>query len=114
MSYQRTRVVARELGREIVDFPGGHLGFMSHPAAFAEVCVVALVLPKNAVCCFSSLFPRGAERSITMNDQFQPSPQMRSKSWHSRFMKKHASPHQDSALEGNASRPTSVEQFWDS
>lgn len=46
-----------------------------------------------------------------MNDQFQTSPQMGSKSWHSRFMKKHASPEQDSALEGNASKPTSFDQF---
>ena len=46
-----------------------------------------------------------------MNDQFQTSPQMGSKSWHSRFMKKHASPEQDSALEGSASKPTSFDQF---
>src|SRR5260221_7004940 len=30
MTYQPNRVLARQLGREIVDFPGGHLGFLSY------------------------------------------------------------------------------------
>ena len=42
MTYQPNRVLARQLGREIVDFPGGHLGFMSHPAAFAQALMNAL------------------------------------------------------------------------
>jgi hypothetical protein len=36
MTYQPNRVLARQLGRKIVDFPGEHLGFMSHPAEFAK------------------------------------------------------------------------------
>src|SRR6266851_6002356 len=36
LPYQPNRVLARLLGREIVDFPGGHLGFVSHPAEFAK------------------------------------------------------------------------------
>ncbi len=42
MTYQPNRVLARQLGREIVDFPDGHLGFMSHPAAFAQALMNAL------------------------------------------------------------------------
>lgn len=37
-----------------------------------------------------------------MNDQFQTSPKMVSKSGHSRWQKKHALPEKDSALEGNS------------
>jgi acetyltransferase/esterase len=40
--YQSNRVLARQLGREIVDFPGGHLGFLSHPALFAKELMNAL------------------------------------------------------------------------
>ena len=40
-----------------------------------------------------------------MNDQFQTSPRMVSKSWHSRWQKKHAFPAKDS------SQPTSFDQF---
>ncbi len=36
LPYQPNRVLARQLGREIVDFPGEHLGFLSHPAEFAK------------------------------------------------------------------------------
>ncbi len=39
-----------------------------------------------------------------MNDPFQTSPRMVSKSGHSRWQKKHALPAKDSALEGNASQ----------
>ena len=46
-----------------------------------------------------------------MNDQFQTSPQMGSKSWHSRFRKKHAFSAQHSDLEGSASKPGAFEQF---
>ena len=40
--YQSNKVLARQLGREIVDFPGGHLGFLSHPALFAKELMNAL------------------------------------------------------------------------
>ena len=46
-----------------------------------------------------------------MNDQFQTSPRMVSKSWHSRWQEKHTSPAKDSALEGNSSQQTSFDQF---
>ena len=42
LTYQPNRVLARQLGREIVDFQGGHLGFMSHPAEFAKELMNAL------------------------------------------------------------------------
>jgi len=46
-----------------------------------------------------------------MNDPFQTSPQVVSKSWHSRWQKKHASPAKDSALEGHSYQHTSFDQF---
>jgi hypothetical protein len=46
-----------------------------------------------------------------MNDQFQTSPRRVSKSWHSRWQKKHALPAKDSVLEGNSYQHTSFDQF---
>jgi len=46
-----------------------------------------------------------------MNDQFQTSPRMVSKSGHSRWQKKHALPGKDSALEGHLYQHTSFDQF---
>ena len=46
-----------------------------------------------------------------MNDQFQTSPRMVSKSGHSRWQKKHALPVKDSALEGNSYQHASFDQF---
>jgi hypothetical protein len=46
-----------------------------------------------------------------MTDQFHTSPRKVSKSWHSRWQKKHALPANDSALEGDSSQPTSFDQF---
>jgi acetyltransferase/esterase len=40
--YQPNRVLARLLGHEIVDFPGGHLGFLSSPDEFAQALMDAL------------------------------------------------------------------------
>lgn len=42
LPYQPNRVLARRFGHEIVDFPGGHLGFMSAPAEFAKALMSAL------------------------------------------------------------------------
>jgi acetyltransferase/esterase len=42
VAYQSTRVLARQLGLEMVDLPGGHLGFMAYPAAFAQELMIAL------------------------------------------------------------------------
>jgi acetyltransferase/esterase len=42
LTYPPNSVLARQLGREIVDFPCGHLGFMSHPAEFAKALMNAL------------------------------------------------------------------------
>jgi pimeloyl-ACP methyl ester carboxylesterase len=36
MTYQPNKVLASQLGCEIIDFPSGHLGFLSFPAAFAR------------------------------------------------------------------------------
>ena len=46
-----------------------------------------------------------------MNDPLHTSPRKGSKSWHSRWQKKHAFPAKDSALEGHSSQPTSFDQF---
>ena len=46
-----------------------------------------------------------------MNDQFPTSPRMGSKSWHSRWQKKHAFPAKDSALEGNSDQHPSFDHF---
>jgi pimeloyl-ACP methyl ester carboxylesterase len=36
LPYQPNRVLASALGREIVNFPGGHLGYVAYPAEFAK------------------------------------------------------------------------------
>lgn len=42
LPYQPNRVLARQLGREIVNFPGGHLGFVAYPAEFARKLLAVL------------------------------------------------------------------------
>jgi pimeloyl-ACP methyl ester carboxylesterase len=42
LPYQPNKVLARQLGLDIVDFPGGHLGFVSSPAEFAKELIDAL------------------------------------------------------------------------
>jgi pimeloyl-ACP methyl ester carboxylesterase len=42
MTYQPNKVLAQQLGCDIIDFPGGHLGFLSFPAEFAKVLVNVL------------------------------------------------------------------------
>ena len=42
LPYQPNRVLAQKLGRDIVDLPGGHLGFVSSPAEFAKELMDAL------------------------------------------------------------------------
>jgi acetyltransferase/esterase len=42
MTSQPNRVLARQLGREIVPFPGGHLGFLSSPSEFASELLAVL------------------------------------------------------------------------
>ncbi len=42
MTSQPNRVLARQLGREIVTFPGGHLGFLSSPSKFASELLTVL------------------------------------------------------------------------
>jgi predicted Rossmann-fold nucleotide-binding protein len=42
MPYQAGKALARRLGLEVVDLPGGHPGFMAAPAAFAETLMMAL------------------------------------------------------------------------
>jgi len=37
-------VLAQKLGRDIVNLPGGHLGFVSSPAEFAKELIDALSL----------------------------------------------------------------------
>jgi len=44
LPYQPNKVLARQLGLDIVDFPGGHLGFVSSPAEFAKELMDALSL----------------------------------------------------------------------
>jgi len=42
LPYQPNKVLARQLGLDIVDFPGGHLGFVSSPAEFAKELIDTL------------------------------------------------------------------------
>ncbi len=42
MTYQPNKVLAQKLGLGILDLPGGHLGFVSHPAEFAKELMNAL------------------------------------------------------------------------
>lgn len=42
MTYQPNRILAQQLGNNVVDFPGGHLGFLPYPAAFAAALKNAL------------------------------------------------------------------------
>jgi pimeloyl-ACP methyl ester carboxylesterase len=42
LPYQPNRVLAQKLSSDIVDFPGGHLGFVSSPAEFAKTLMDAL------------------------------------------------------------------------
>jgi len=42
LPYQPNRVLARQLGLDIVNFPGGHLGFVSSPTEFAKELMNAL------------------------------------------------------------------------
>ena len=41
VAYQPNKVLARHLGRAIVNFPGGHLGFVAYPAEFAKELIDA-------------------------------------------------------------------------
>ena len=42
LPYQPNRVLAQKLGRDIVNLPGGHLGFVSSPTEFAKELIDAL------------------------------------------------------------------------
>ena len=42
MTYQPNKILAQQFGCDIVDFPGGHLGFLSFPAEFARELVHVL------------------------------------------------------------------------
>ncbi len=42
MTYQPGKVLAQKLGLEIVNLPGGHLGFITHPVEFANELIKAL------------------------------------------------------------------------
>lgn len=42
VSYQPSKVLAQRLGLQVVEFPGGHLGFVAAPAEFAQALRDAL------------------------------------------------------------------------
>ncbi len=42
LAYQPNKVLARQLGLDLVHLPGGHLGFMVYPAEFAKELMNAL------------------------------------------------------------------------
>jgi len=42
MTYQPGKTLAQKLGLDIVNLPGGHLGFMLYPAEFAEALLDTL------------------------------------------------------------------------
>lgn len=37
MTYQPNKILAQQLGCALVDFPGGHLGFLAFPEEFAQI-----------------------------------------------------------------------------
>lgn len=42
MTYQPNKILAQKLGLDLVDMPGGHLGFMTSPAEFARELIDTL------------------------------------------------------------------------
>jgi pimeloyl-ACP methyl ester carboxylesterase len=42
VSYQSSKALASALGRDLVDVPGGHVGFMAYPTEFAAALIDAL------------------------------------------------------------------------
>ena len=42
-AHQVTVELGKKLGRAVIELPGGHVGFVSHPAEFAQGCVRALL-----------------------------------------------------------------------
>ena len=42
VSYQSNKALARQLGLDLVDVPGGHVGFMAYPTEFAVALIAAL------------------------------------------------------------------------
>jgi hypothetical protein len=42
MTSQPNRVLARLLGSDVIDFPGGHLGFLAYLAEFAKALLDVL------------------------------------------------------------------------
>jgi len=46
-SYEVTAVLAKKLGRDLTEMPGGHLGSVAHPAEFAQELIPVLELAKG-------------------------------------------------------------------
>jgi pimeloyl-ACP methyl ester carboxylesterase len=44
-AYEVTVELGKKLGRDLIELPGGHVGFVSHPAEFAHQLMWALALP---------------------------------------------------------------------
>ena len=42
-TYEVNAELAQKLGRELIELPGGHVGYAAHPAEFARELVQALV-----------------------------------------------------------------------
>jgi acetyltransferase/esterase len=42
-TYEATAALARELGRDLIELPGGHVGYLAHPGDFARELMQALV-----------------------------------------------------------------------
>jgi hypothetical protein len=45
--YRPNVVLAERLGLHVVEFPGGHIGYATHPAAFAEQLAGAVELTRD-------------------------------------------------------------------
>jgi len=43
--YEVTVALGKQLGRDVIELPGGHVGYVTHPAAFARELVQALARP---------------------------------------------------------------------
>ncbi|MER6381398.1 alpha/beta hydrolase [Streptomyces sp. NPDC001250] len=48
--HQPAAFLAQQLGRELVEFPGGHVGYAKHPATFARQLAGILAAPRPAAC----------------------------------------------------------------
>lgn len=62
--HEATRQLGRKVGRDVIELPGGHLGFVTHPEEFAHELVPALARHDRRPP-FTPSLPEAARRSST-------------------------------------------------